>query len=248
MFNPFSLEGKTILVTGASSGIGRGIAVDCSKMGAKIVLTGRDEKRLTETLQMLEGEGHFIVIADISKQEDIESLAMQCPAVNGCVFSAGIAKLMPVKFIDRASLEEIINVNEMAPILLLAQLYRKKKLQNKASVIYIASLSGVYKSKIGESIYAASKGGIAGFVKEAALELSVKGIRVNTICPAFIQTEMTKMYDGAITKVEKQEDLYPLKRLGVTQDVSYAAVYLLSDASSWVTGVNLPVDGGYCLT
>ncbi|MDD2594414.1 MAG: SDR family oxidoreductase [Bacteroidales bacterium] len=247
MHNPFSLEGKIILVTGASSGIGRGIAAACADMGARLVITGRNETRLDETFQSLSGTGHTVIAADLSTQEGIDKIANNTPTLNGCAFCAGIAKLSQVKFITRDILEEIVNINEISPILLTAQLLKKKKFLKQSSLIYIASLSGVYKSKPGEGMYAASKGAISGFVKDAALELAPQNIRVNAICPAFIQTEMTKMFDDMIWEVEHPEDIYPLKRLGTTSDIANGAIYLLSDASSWVTGINLLIDGGYCI-
>ena len=127
-YNPFSLEGKTILVTGASSGIGQGISVECSKMGAKMVINGRNMDRLNETLALLEGEGHIAIQADLSKQEDIDKLVDQCPELNGVVHSAGIPKICNVKNIKRDLLEEIVNVNEIAPILLTSALLKKKKI------------------------------------------------------------------------------------------------------------------------
>lgn len=247
MNNPFSLERKTILVTGASSGIGRAIAIACSQMGATLVINGRNSDRLNETLNSLDGDGHISVIADVSQQEGLNSLVEQCPQINGCALCAGIIEWKPVKFIDRITLENIVNVNEIAPILLIASLMKKKKLERGSSILIIASLSGVYKSAIGEGMYAASKGGLAGFTKDAALELAVQGIRVNTICPAFIKTNMTKKFDTMVMDENKPENLYPLHRVGETSDIANGAIYLLSDASSWVTGVNLPIDGGLCL-
>lgn len=247
MYNPFTLEGKTILVTGASSGIGRGIAIACSKMGATLVLNGRNRDRLQETLSALEGEGHLSVAADIALQDGLNKLLSECPKLNGCALCAGIATLLPVKFIDRQTLLDIVNTNEIAPILLISSLVKKKILQKKSSILLIASLSGVFKSKPGESMYASSKGGVAGFVKAAALELAAQNIRVNTICPAFIKTEMTKMYDDMVLEAGQTENVYPLRRVGETSDIENGAIYLLSDASSWVTGVNLQIDGGLSL-
>ena len=171
MYNPFSLEGKTVLVTGASSGIGRGIAVECSKMGAKVVINGRNKERLQKTFDQLEGEGHIQIVADLSKQEDIERLANEVPELNGFVNSAGIPKICPVKRIDRQTLEEIMNVNAFGPILLTSQLLRKKKLQKKSSIVLIASISGVCMANTGEGPYAATKAALAGYTKTAAFEL-----------------------------------------------------------------------------
>ncbi len=248
MYNPFTLEGKTILVTGASSGIGRGIAVGCSKMGAKVVINGRNQERLQKTFSQLEGEGHIQVVADLSKQEDIERLANEVPALNGFVNSAGIPKICPVKRIDRQTLEEIMNVNAFGPILLTSQLLRKKKLQKKSSIVLIASISGVCMANTGEGPYAATKAALAGYTKTAAFELAAQGTRVNTICPGLVPTEILKLSNEMFSEDQLKETMYgryPLKRVGTPEDIANGAIYLLSDASSWVTGINLVIDGGY---
>lgn len=248
MYNPFSLEGKTVLVTGASSGIGRGIAVECSKMGAKVVINGRNKERLQKTFDQLEGEGHIQIVADLSKQEDIERLADEVPALNGFVNSAGIPKICPVKRIDRQTLEEIMNVNAFGPILLTSQLLRKKKLQKKSSIVLIASISGVCMANTGEGPYAATKAALAGYTKTAAFELAAQGTRVNTICPGLVPTEILTLSNEMFSEDQLKETMYgryPLKRVGTPEDIANGAIYLLSDASSWVTGINLVIDGGY---
>lgn len=249
-YNPFSLEGKTILVTGASSGIGRGIAVECSKMGAKMVINGRNIERLNETMSMLEGEGHVAIAADLSKQEDIDKLVAECPDINGVVHSAGIPKICGVKHIDRSLLEEIVNVNEIAPILLTSGLLKKRKLQKKSSVVFIASISGVCVANVGEAPYSTTKGGLAGFTKGAAYELAAQGTRVNTICPALVPTSILGLSNEMFSEQQLKDTMYgryPLKRVGTPEDIANGAIYLLSDASSWVTGINLIIDGGYTL-
>ncbi len=248
MYNPFSLEGKTILVTGASSGIGRGIAVECSKMGAKVVINGRNKERLQKTFDQLEGEGHIQIVADLSIQEDIERLANEVPELNGFVNSAGIPKICPVKRIDRQTLEEIMNVNAFGPILLTSQLLRKKKLQKKSSIVLIASISGVCMANTGEGPYAATKAALAGYTKTAAFELAAQGTRVNTICPGLVPTEILTLSNEMFSEDQLKETMYgryPLKRVGTPEDIANGAIYLLSDASSWVTGINLVIDGGY---
>jgi NAD(P)-dependent dehydrogenase (short-subunit alcohol dehydrogenase family) len=248
MYNPFSLEGKTVLVTGASSGIGRGIAVECSKMGAKVVINGRNKERLQKTFDQLEGEGHIQIVADLSKQEDIERLANEVPELNGFVNSAGIPKICPVKRIDRQTLEEIMNVNAFGPILLTSQLLRKKKLQKKSSIVLIASISGVCMANTGEGPYAATKAALAGYTKTAAFELAAQGTRVNTICPGLVPTEILNLSNEMFSEDQLKETMYgryPLKRVGTPEDIANGAIYLLSDASSWVTGINLVIDGGY---
>lgn len=248
MYNPFSLEGKTVLVTGASSGIGRGIAIECSKMGAKVVINGRNKERLQKTFDQLEGEGHIQIVADLSIQEDIERLANEVPELNGFVNSAGIPKICPVKRIDRQTLEEIMNVNAFGPILLTSQLLRKKKLQKKSSIVLIASISGVCMANTGEGPYAATKAALAGYTKTAAFELAAQGTRVNTICPGLVPTEILTLSNEMFSEDQLKETMYgryPLKRVGTPEDIANGAIYLLSDASSWVTGINLVIDGGY---
>ena len=250
MYNPFSLEGKTILVTGASSGIGRGIAVECSKMGAKIVITGRNIERLQETFDLLVGNDHVLISADLSKQEEIEKLVLDTPNLNGCVHSAGIPKICAVKFINRDTIEDIFNVNTIAPILLTSLLIKKKKLLSKSSIVFISSISGVFVANTGESPYSATKGAISGFVKGAAFELAAQGTRVNSINPGLVPTNILKLSNTMFSPEQLEETMYkryPLKRVGTPEDVAYAAIYLLSEASNWVTGVNLVVDGGYTL-
>lgn len=249
-YNPFTLEGKTILVTGASSGIGRGIAVECSKMGARMVVSGRNNERLNETLQMLDGGGHVAIQADLSRQEGIDKLISECPEINGVVHSAGIPKICGVKNIKRDLLEEIVEVNEIAPILLTSGLLKKKKLLKKSSIVFIASMSGVFIGNTGESPYDATKGALAGFTKSAAFELASQGTRVNTICPGLVPTNILELSNEMFTEEQLKETMYgryPLKRVGTTDDIAHGAIYLLSDASSWVTGINLLIDGGYCL-
>lgn len=248
--SPFSLAGKTILVTGASSGIGRGIAVECSKAGAKVIITGRNAERLDETFRALEGEGHIASIADLSEQNGIEKLVADCPDLNGCVHSAGIPKICAVKYVKRQLIEDILNVNTVAPILLTSLLLKKKKLQKKSSIVFISSISGVCIANTGESPYSASKGAISGFVKGAAFELAAQGTRVNSINPGLVPTNILKLSNTVFSEEQLKETMYsryPLKRVGTPEDIAYGAIYLLSDASSWVTGINLVIDGGYTL-
>lgn len=249
MYNPFSLKDKTILVTGASSGIGRGIAIECAKMGAKIVITGRNSERLNETFIELEGIDHLQIVADLSINEELESLIAQCPKLDGLVNNAGIPKLMIVKFYKRDSLEEIIGLNTIVPIMLTSILVKKKKLVNGSSVVFISSISGVYISTLGESSYSASKGAINGFVKGAAIDLASKKIRVNSINPGLIQTNILELAGELFSEEQIQEKLaqYPLKRIGQPEDVAHGVVYLLSNASNWVTGTNIVIDGGFIL-
>lgn len=247
MFNPFSLVNKTILVTGASSGIGRGVAVNASKMGARMIITGRNEERLNETLSMLEGRKHQAIIADLSTQEGIDKLIYQCDQLNGVVHCAGIPKICPVKRLKREILYDIVNTNEIGPILLTAGLLKNKLILKKSSIVFISSIAGVFTAGcIGDSDYTATKGALSGFSMTAAIELASQEIRVNTVCPGMVETPILENANRIISEEDKKNRLkpYPLKRLGNTDDIAYGVVYLLSDASSWVTGINLAIDGG----
>jgi NAD(P)-dependent dehydrogenase (short-subunit alcohol dehydrogenase family) len=241
------LAGKTILVTGASSGIGRAIAIECSKMGATVILTARNEDRLQETVRQMQGNNHSVIAADLTKQSDLLSLIEKTPALDGLVNCVGLVKTLPAQFIDADSLEEIMSVNFTAPALLSAQLVKKKKLAKNSSIVFISSISGVVCVYGGNSMYSASKGAINGIMKNMALDLGAKGIRVNSVNPGMVETHIFDA--GAITSEQLEEDKkrYPLKRYGKPEEVAYAVIYLLSDASSWVTGSSLVIDGGFTL-
>jgi len=249
MYNPFSLEGKTILVTGASSGIGRAIAIECSKMGATIIISARNEERLNETLLQMSGTGHSIIVADLNSENDRKNLVEQSPTLDGLVNCAGLAKALPFQFITEESLLYVMNVNFTAPTLITAQFVKKKKLAKGSSVVFISSISGIFSGGApANSIYSASKGAVHGMSKNMAVDLADKKIRVNCVNPAMIDTPIYDI-EGKVTAEQLEEDKkrYPLKRYGKPEEVAYAVIYLLSDASSWVTGSNLVIDGGYTL-
>lgn len=250
MINPFSLEGKTILVTGSSSGIGRGIAIECSKMGAQVILNGRNVDRLKETLEMMEGESHTSIPADISKQEEIDKLVAEVPTLDGCVLCAGIPQVCPVKHFKRNDIEDILSVNTVAPIMITSSLIRKKKLHRGSSVVLIESISGVLVGTKGDVSYNTSKAALNGFMKGAALELAGQGIRINAINPGLVPTNILNLSNDMFAENHHTDimlDNYPLKRYGTPEDIAYGCIYLLSEASSWVTGTNIVIDGGYVL-
>lgn len=243
MYNPYSLEGKTVLVTGASSGIGRATAIECSKLGAKVVITARNEERLKETLAALEGEGHQMICYDLTETGKLDEFVAQLPALQGLVSNAGTNKMSPVTFIKEEDLREVFQVNTFSPIMLLRLLLKKKKLEKGSSVVFTSSLSGIGIVGTGNGVYASSKGALSMFVKVAALELAAKKIRVNAVCPGMIQTQMIQ--EGAVSEqLEEGLKEYPLGRYGEPNDVAHAIIYLLSGASSWVTGTNMVIDGG----
>jgi NAD(P)-dependent dehydrogenase (short-subunit alcohol dehydrogenase family) len=246
-YNPFSLEGKKILITGASSGIGRAAAIECSKIGASVYITGRNIERLEETLSKMSGDDNHAIQADLTKSEDIQKIVSEIPVLDGCVNNAGIAKPLIVQFISNEALNEVFSINTFAPIILVQGIVRLKKIVNGGSIVFTSSISGLMCSAIGASLYSASKSAINGFIKGAALDLSAKGIRVNCVNPGMIDTNIFN--EGQISKEQLEEDKkrYPLKRYGKPEEVAYAIIYLLSDASKWMTGSNIVIDGGYTL-
>ena len=245
-YNPFSLEGKTVLVTGASSGIGQATAIECAKMGAKVVITGRNVERLQDTFDQLEGEGHLQIAADLNSEDEIAKLVEQCPVLNGLVNNAGRGKSKPVNFIGLQDLQDVYQTNLFGVALLTKMLLKKKKIAKEGSIVFTSSISA-YMTAAGLSIYASSKAAVAAYMRTCAIELGPKGIRANAILPGMVETKLIN--SGTYTDEDKQNDLalYPLGRYGRPEDIARAMVFLLSDASAWMTGTELIVDGGRCL-
>lgn len=246
-FNPFNLEGKTILVTGASSGIGRSTAINAAKMGATLITTARNAERLQETFDALEGQGereHKQIIADLTNKDDLTNLIADVPFLNGLVLCAGKGLTLPIQFATREKFDDIFNLNFFAPVELLRMLFKKKKLQKGSSVVLLSSLGGTQIFSGGNGIYGASKAALNTIMKFAAKEFAPRKVRVNSICPGMVDTPL--IHRGTISEEQLLEDQkrYPLGRYGQPADIAYAAIYLLSDASSWVTGQSLVLDGG----
>ena len=247
-YNPYSLVGKTILVTGASSGIGQATAVECSKMGAQVVITGRNEQRLQETLSILEGEGHQAIALDLSTKDGVHQLVEEVPVVDGLFNNAGITVAKPIGFLSEQELDSIFDINLKAPILLTSLMVKKKKIRKGGSIVFTSSI-GKFIEAPGGSLYSSSKGGLSSFMRGAALELAAKQIRCNALLPGMIETSiMEKKQAISVEQWEKNKQLYPMKRFGTPQEVAWAAVYLFSDASSFITGSELIIDGGRSLS
>lgn len=242
-FNPFSLENKTVLVTGASSGIGQGVAIACAKMGATVILTARNEARLRDTLQLMPQGNHAIYAADVTQRDDLQKLVSFLPKLDGVAYCAGVGSLVPCKSLDQNAIDYVMKPNFEAPVLLMSSILSNKKLNKSASVVFVASRA--YETPIvGNAAYSASKGAIVSYAKCLALELAPRLIRVNCICPAMIWTKL--ILQDAVTKEELEErsKAYPLKRYGQPEDVANLAIYLLSDAASWMTGAAVDITGG----
>lgn len=242
-FNPFSLSGKVILVTGASSGIGRGIAISCSKMGATIIAAGRNKERLKATVSQLEGDGHKMAIGDLTDMTQLSGMVSELPRLDGIVHSAGIGDRILCKNMCEKDLDRMMDTNFKVPIMLQTEILQQKKINKAASVVFIASIASDTPT-IGNAIYGASKGAIISYANCLALELAPRKIRVNCILPAMVWTDL--IFKGGLTEEELREDeqRYPLKRYGKPEDVANLSIYLLSDASSWMTGTSIKITGG----
>lgn len=242
-FNPFDLSGKTILVTGASSGIGRGIAVNCSKMNAKIIIIGRNSDKLRQTFCQLEGEGHVMEICDITSSSDITRLVEKLPLLDGVVHCAGVGQRILGKFLKDEDINSVMDVNFKAPVILQAELLRKKKIKNSSSIVFIASIA-TWSPSMGNSVYSASKGALVSYANCLSLELAPRKIRVNCISPAMVWTDLIMQDNIDHEQLKEDENKYPLKRYGQPDDIAYLTIYMLSDASSWMTGSDVKLSGG----
>lgn len=246
-YNPYSLNGKTILVTGASSGIGKETAIQCSKLGAHLVITARNEERLKDTFSQLEGDGHAMIIAELTSPDDLTKIVDSIEKLEGLVLCAGKGMTMPFPFSTREKFDSIFEVNFFAPVELLRLLVKKKKLEKESSVVFVSSVGGNYSFNVGNGVYGATKAALNSIMKFCAKELAPKRIRVNAVNPGMVNTQL--ILGGAISEEQLQleREKYPLKRFGEPKDVALGIIYLLSDATSWVTGLPLVIDGGYTI-
>lgn len=248
-YNPFSLGGKTVLITGGAGGIGSAVARTCVDLGARVVLTDIREEALSETLASLPesqtGETHLAIAADLTDAVQLATLVESCPQLDGVVLNAGVMKLTLTQFITEEELTRIQKINLNAPILLTRSLLKKKKIKKGGSIVFTASAAGVYRVSMGNGIYATTKCGIDAFMRTVALEMGPKGIRCNSVNPGMVETALIGSFTEEQKEKEKQN--YPLRRFAKPEDIANGIVYLLSDASSFVTGTALKIDGGMTL-
>lgn len=241
--NPFHLRGKTILVTGASSGIGRAVAIQCAKAGASLIVSGRDATRLDETLAALEGDAHRAVLADLTDQEQLHALVAQSGPIDGVVHGAGIDGVAPVRMLSESFLNRVFSANFNAPVLLTQRLLHQKAMRDGGSILFMTSIAA-HTGTVGVGPYSASKAALIGLMRCLALEVAKRGIRVNSLSPGLVDTPLVNK-DRAW--LDEKNKLYPLG-IGQPEDVAYAAVYFLSDSSRRVTGTSFNLDGGIPFT
>lgn len=250
MNNPFTLQGKNIIVTGASSGIGRQCAITCSRMGARVVLIARNKERLQETLSLLNGDGHQCYTYDFSNSQGIiglvSTIVNDCGRIDGMVYAAGIEKTVPFKLLKPEDYSEIIQVNTLSAFEMARQVSAMKNFSKEGGgLVFIASITASI-ARPGTAAYTASKGALVSTTRVLASELAKRKVRVNCVSPGTVLTPLMENFLSTLSEEDykKRIDGFPLG-LGTTDDIANACVYLLSDASRWITGQNLIVDGGY---
>lgn len=239
------LTGKHILVTGASSGMGRVFCQMIAKEGARVSLIARNTERLKETLSKMEGKGHTYYVCDLTDEMQMKAAIAQLEAVDGVVFCAGINDYVPLKFVKQDKLERIFQTNYFSQVILTQMLAKKKLINKHASLVYISSLSSVL-GVAGTLLYASSKAALNSAVRVVAAEMAPQGIRANAICPGIVRTEMLGNTNIDEETFTQQAADYPLG-LGTPEDVGNAVLYHLSDGSRWLTGNCMVIDGGYSL-
>lgn len=244
-----SLKDKNILITGASSGIGKATAILFSELGANVIITARNDEKLNETFKALSSSAHHLNInADLTQVTDIKRLVKLLPAIDGIVHCCGKVMPVPVKFIKESQLQEVFGVNYFSAVNLISELLTQKKINNNSSIAFISSVSTLH-AYFGGAPYISSKAALEGYAKTLALELAPKKIRVNVLQPALVRTAIFDSTINAAIDTEKMNELvnsYPLG-IGEPIDVANALAFFMSDTSKWITGSSLKMDGGLTL-
>ena len=247
MYNPFSIEGRTILVTGAASGMGKATALLCARMGATVIAADYNEAGLQTTLAELEGSGHMAFAINLADDSTWTKLLTDTPAIDGFAGCAGVANMNPFPFISQTEMDKVFHVNFYGPVMLVNQLLKAKKLQKGSSVVFVSSVDGPKVVHAGNSVYSAAKNALVGMARNMAIDLAGKKIRVNCVLPGTTDTPLIRTANVTEEMLAETAKQFPLKRFGAPEDMANAIVYLLSEGSSFVTGTELVVDGGYCL-
>ena len=245
----FLLTDKIILITGASSGIGKATAILASQMGAHVIIHGRNLEKLQHTFSQLKpSDKHQIIQADLSNADELLDFVKKCPSLDGVVHCAGIVKPVPAKFIQPNHIEEIFSIKYIELVLINPYLQKQKKINNDASIVLISTISTQH-SYFGGALYISSKGALEAYARSLGLEVVSKRIRVNTLSPAMVHTEI---YENTLKSTLNEEhakkyaSTYPLG-IGEPKDVANSIVFLLSNASKWITGTVIKMDGGLTL-
>ena len=246
-FNPFSLAGKTILVTGAASGMGKATALACAQMGASVIVADINAAGLAATMTELDGSGHRSFTINLADEGTWDNLLMDDLVLDGFASCAGIADMNPFAFISKAEFDRVFGVNFYGPVLLVKALLKKQRLNKGASVVFVSSIDGPRIVHPGNSVYSASKNALVGMSRNMAVDLAPKKIRVNCILPGTTDTPLIRTSNVTEEELLENTKKFPLKRFGTPEDMAYATIFLLSDASSFITGTELVVDGGYSL-
>ena len=247
MNTPFTIEGKTILVTGATSGIGRATAITCAGLGAKVVAVGRNQERLDSLMQELEGDGHLAISTDFIDEAQVQSLLEAVPTIDGVACCAGVAEMKPFAFVTEEDVERMFKVNCFAPVMLVNKLLKTKKLNKGASVVFVSSVDGPKVVHAGNSVYSGSKSALVGLARNMAIDLASKKIRVNCVLPGTTDTPMIRTENVTEEMLAETAKAFLLKRFAQPEEIANAIIFLLSDAASFVTGTELTVDGGYSI-
>lgn len=250
MINPFAIGGKTILVTGATSGIGRATAIECAQMGAKVIAVGRNQEKLASLQTELDSEGvgelkNLYISTDLVEEVQVQALIEQCPIVDGVACCAGVADMNPFAFVSQEEMEHVFQINCFAPVMLVNRLLKAKKLSKGSSVVFVSSIDGPKIVHAGNSVYSGSKSALVGMARNMAIDLVGKKIRVNCVLPGTTDTPMVHTGSATDETLAETAKSLPMKRFAQPKEIANAIIFLLSDAASYITGSEIIVDGGY---
>lgn len=249
MHNPMDLTGRTVLVTGASSGLGRAVCALVSQLGGRVILVARNTERLEETRSLMVAGQHLVVPFDVTDVDAIpkwmKQLASETGPMSGLVHCAGVHRTLPLRVVKQSMVDELMGVNFSAAVALTKGLRQRGVRAEQSSVVYISSIAALA-GNLGNAVYSATKGALVAMCRSLAMELADEGIRVNCVAPGHVPTEMAAKAEQLLSEsqIKAIEDMHPLG-VGKPDDVANAVAFLLADSGRWITGSNLVVDGGY---